>query len=143
MVVPALVYLWLLPEPPWSRGWGIPMATDTAFAIALIAVLGSRVPVELRVFLTAAAVVDDIGAILAIALFYTTDVQVGYLVASVAAIVVLALLNRAHVYRVAPYVIVCIVLWYFIHASGLHATLAGVILAFFIPTRPPPILKHC
>ncbi|CAH1198182.1 Na(+)/H(+) antiporter NhaA [Candidatus Nitrotoga sp. BS] len=141
MAVPALLYIWVIPEGPWSNGWGIPMATDTAFAIAVIAVLGSRVPVELRVFLTAAAIVDDIGAILVIAIFYSADIQVTYLVAAAATTGVLALLNRAHVYRLSPYVCVGIVLWSFIHAAGLHATLAGVVLAMFIPTRPPPNLK--
>lgn len=141
MVVPALLYILLVPAGPWSSGWGIPMATDTAFAIAVIAVLGSRVPVELRVFLTAAAVVDDIGAILVIAIFYSSDLQIIYIVAAAATIGVLALLNRAHVYRLSPYVAVGVLLWIFIHAAGLHATLAGVILAMFIPTRPPPNLK--
>ncbi len=141
MTVPALLYILLIPDGPWSDGWGIPMATDTAFAIALIAVLGSRVSVELRVFLTAAAVVDDIGAILVIAFFYSSDLQIAYLAAAVTTTVVLALLNRARIYRVSPYVCVGIVLWYFIHAAGLHATLAGVVLALFIPTRPPPNLK--
>ena len=141
MAVPALLYILLIPEGPWANGWGIPMATDTAFAIALIAVLGSRVPVELRVFLTAAAVVDDIGAILVIAVFYSADLQVGYLIAAAATTAVLALLNRAHVYRLSPYVCVGIVLWFFVYEAGLHATLAGVVLAMFIPTRPPPNLK--
>ncbi len=141
MAVPALLYVLLVPDGPWSSGWGIPMATDTAFAIAVIAVLGSRVPVELRVFLTAAAVVDDIGAILVIAIFYSSDLQFAYLVAAGATIGVLALLNRAHVYRLSPYIAAGILLWIFIHAAGLHATLAGVILAMFIPTKPPPNLK--
>ena len=141
MVVPALVYSLIIPAGPWASGWGVPMATDTAFAIALIALLGSRVPLELRVFLTAAAVVDDIGAILVIAVFYSADLQPVYLVAAAAATCVLALLNNAHVYKVLPYLLVGAVLWMCIHAAGLHATLAGVILAFFIPTRPPPNLK--
>lgn len=117
------------------------MATDTAFAIALIAVLGPRVPVELRVFLTAAAVVDDIGAILVIAFFYSADLQYEYLAAAGALTVSLALLNRARVYRLSPYILLGVALWACIHAAGLHATLAGVILALFIPTRPPPDLK--
>ncbi|PWQ93819.1 Na+/H+ antiporter NhaA [Leucothrix arctica] len=141
MVVPALLYALLIPDGPWASGWGIPMATDTAFAIAVIAVLGSRVPVELRVFLTAAAVVDDIGAILVIAIFYSSDLQITYLISVAAATGVLALLNRAHVYRLSPYVFVGVLLWVFIYAAGVHATLAGVILAIFIPTRPPPNLK--
>ena len=82
MIVPALFYLLLTPTGPLSRGWGVPMATDTAFAIALVAMMGRRVPVELRVFLTAAAIVDDIGAILVIAVFYAADLHLGYLVAA-------------------------------------------------------------
>ncbi len=137
MIVPALFYLVLAPTGPLSRGWGVPMATDTAFAIALVAMMGRRVPVELRVFLTAAAIVDDIGAILVIAVFYAADLQLGYLVAAAATLVVLALLNRARVYLVLPYILVGAVMWACIYAGGLHATLAGVLLALFIPTRPP------
>src|ERR671919_768330 len=112
MVVPALLYWLVIPQGPWSHGWGVPMATDTAFAVALIVMMGERVPIELRIFLTAAAIT---GA--------------------------LALLNRSHVYRVPPYVLLGIALWACVHGGGLHATLAGVILALFIPTRPPPNLK--
>ncbi|GLQ53289.1 Na+/H+ antiporter NhaA [Devosia nitrariae] len=137
MIVPALLYLLLTPTGPLSRGWGVPMATDTAFAIALVAMMGRRVPVELRVFLTAAAIVDDIGAILVIAVFYASDLHIGYLVAAAAALVILALLNRARVYLVLPYILVGVVLWACIYSAGLHATLAGVLLALFIPTRPP------
>ena len=141
MVVPALLYLLLIPAGPLARGWGVPMATDTAFAIALIAMMGRRVPLELRVFLTAAAIVDDIGAILVVAVFYSGGLQIGYLLAAAGAVAALAFLNRSHVYRVLPYVQVGIVLWACIFASGLHATLAGVLLALFIPTRPPPNLR--
>jgi NhaA family Na+:H+ antiporter len=141
MVVPAALYLLLIPAGPLSRGWGVPMATDTAFAVALIAMMGSRVPLELRVFLTAAAIVDDIGAILVVAAFYSGGLEIGALAAAAAAVVALALLNRWHVYRVAPYVLIGILLWACIHAGGLHATLAGVLLALFVPTRPPPNLR--
>ncbi|MCL4801027.1 MAG: Na+/H+ antiporter NhaA [Burkholderiales bacterium] len=138
MAVPALLYVLLVPHGPWSRGWGVPMATDTAFAVALVAMLGRRVPVELRVLLTAAAIVDDIGAIAVVAAFYSGSLDFGYLGAAAALVVALALLNRAGVYRVAPYLMLGIALWACVHAGGLHATLAGVILALFIPTRPPP-----
>jgi NhaA family Na+:H+ antiporter len=113
------------------------MATDTAFAVAIIVMMGSRVPVELRIFLTAAAIVDDIGAILVVAVFYSHGIDWGYLAGALAVTVGLALLNKARVYRVAPYVLLGIVLWACVHAGGLHATLAGVVLALFIPTRPP------
>jgi NhaA family Na+:H+ antiporter len=106
--------------------------------VALIAMMGARVPVELRVLLTAAAIVDDIGAIIVVALFYSTELQVGYIAGAIAVTAALALLNRSGVYRASPYVLLGIALWAYVHASGLHATLAGVILAAFIPTRPPP-----
>lgn len=141
MVVPALLYLAIMPQGPWSHGWGIPMATDTAFAVALIVVLGRRVPVELRIFLTAAAIVDDIGAIAVVAVFYSADIYVEYLVGAAILTAGLALLNWARIYRVMPYVILGLALWACVHASGLHATLAGVILALFIPTRPPANLR--
>src|SRR5213083_2171723 len=109
------------------------MATDTAFAIALIAVMGRRVPVELRIFLTAAAIVDDIGAILVVAIFYSGDLHFGYLGAAAVITGTLALLNRAHVYRVTPYLLLGVALWACVQAGGLHATLAGIVLALFIP----------
>jgi Na+:H+ antiporter, NhaA family len=141
MVAPALLYLAVLPAGPWSHGWGVPMATDTAFAVALIVMLGERVPIGLRIFLTAAAIVDDIGAIVVVALFYSGDLHLGYVAAAVAISAALALLNRSHVYRVLPYALLGVVLWACVHAAGLHATLAGVLLALFIPTRPPPNLQ--
>lgn len=141
MAVPALLYMLLIPSGSWSHGWGIPMATDTAFAVALIVMLGSRVPVELRIFLTAAAIVDDIGAIIVVAFFYSGSLELGYLAGAAAIIGALALLNRSHVYNVTPYALLGIGLWACVHGSGLHATLAGVILALFIPTRPPPDLR--
>ncbi|HQY28597.1 MAG TPA: Na+/H+ antiporter NhaA [Burkholderiaceae bacterium] len=141
MTVPAAVYLAVIPAGPWQPGWGVPMATDTAFAVALIAMLGARVPVELRVFLTAAAIVDDIGAILVVALFYSGELHWAWLIAAAAAIGTLALLNRLGVYRAMPYALTGVALWAGIHAAGLHATLAGVLLAFFVPTRPPPNLQ--
>lgn len=141
MVAPAGLYALLIPSGPWSHGWGVPMATDTAFAVALIVMMGSRVPVELRIFLTAAAIVDDIGAIIVVAIFYSSTLSFGYLAAAAAIVAALALLNRSHVYSVVPYILLGIVLWACVHAGGLHATLAGVLLALFVPTRPPPDLK--
>ncbi len=140
MVVPAVLYRLLVPSGSWSHGWGVPMATDTAFAVALIAMMGSRVPAELRIFLTAAAIVDDIGAILVVAIFYAGAIDFRYLTAAAAVVVALSLLNRSRIYSVTPYVLLGIVLWACVLASGLHATMAGVILALFIPIRPPPNL---
>jgi len=148
MVVPALLYLILVPdgsavgaEGTWSRGWGVPMATDTAFAIALIAMMGRRVPIELRVFLTAAAIVDDIGAIIVVAVFYSGEIHAGYLACAAVIIGLVALLNKGGVYRATPYVLLGGGLWACVYASGIHATLSGIILALFIPTRPPPNLR--
>jgi NhaA family Na+:H+ antiporter len=141
MIAPALVYLLLIPAGPWSHGWGIPMATDTAFAVALIVMMGTRVPIELRIFLTAAAIVDDIGSILVVALFYSGELHVVPLLLAVLLTGGLALLNRSGVYRVLPYMVLGVALWACVHAGGLHATLAGVLLAMFIPTRPPPNLR--
>ncbi len=141
MVVPAFLYFTVIPTGPWAHGWGVPMATDTAFAVALIAMMGSRVPVELRVFLTAAAIVDDIGAILVVAAFYSSSINVIALAGAAIAVGLLAMLNRSHIYRVFPYMLVGILLWWFVHLSGLHATLAGVLLALFIPTLPPANLN--
>jgi NhaA family Na+:H+ antiporter len=138
MVVPALIYVSLVPGGDWAHGWGVPMATDTAFAVALIAVMGARVPVELRIFLTAAAIVDDIGAIIVVAIFYSDALNLAALAGALATVGVLVALNRAGVYRVTPYVVTGVALWIFVHSGGLHATLAGVLLAAFIPTRKPP-----
>jgi NhaA family Na+:H+ antiporter len=140
MVVPVLLYRLVVPDGAWAHGWGVPMATDTAFAVALIVMMGSRVPVELRIFLTAAAIVDDIGAILVVALFYSGNLQPAYLGAAALTALGLALLNRGGVYSVTPYLLLGAVLWATVHTGGLHATLAGVVLAAFIPTRPPPNL---
>ncbi len=141
MVVPVVLYTALVPSGPWSHGWGVPMATDTAFAVALVVMLGRRVPVELRIFLTAAAIVDDIGAIVVVAGFYSGELNLGFLAGAAGVAGLLYLLNRSGVYRVSPYMLLGIALWACVHASGLHATLAGVVLALLIPTRPPPNIK--
>src|SRR5689334_16488295 len=140
IVLPAVIYASIAP-PHLMHGWGIPIGTDTAFAVALIVLLGDRVPIELRVFLTAAVIIDDIVAILVIALFYTSGITTTYLIAGAALVVLLIVFNRAGVYSVLPYAVCGIVLWFFLHEAGLHATLAGVILAVLIPTRPPANLK--
>ena len=141
MTAPALIYLAIVPLGPLSHGWGIPIATDTAFAIALIALLGDRVPVELRVFLTAAVIVDDLVVIAVLAFFYAGEIHPGYVAASAAVTGGLVLLNRGGIYRALPYGVLGIVLWLCLYLSGLHATLAGVILAVATPTRPPANLR--
>ena len=140
IVLPAVIYASIAP-PQLRQGWGIPIGTDTAFAVALIVLLGDRVPIELRVFLTAAVIIDDIVAIVVIALFYSGDLATIYLIAAAVAVVLLIVFNRVGVYGVLPYALCGIVLWFFLHEAGLHATLAGVILAVLIPTRPPVNLK--
>jgi len=125
MVLPAALYLSVVPPGLLSRGWGVPMSTDTAFAVALVVMMGTRVPVALRIFLTAAAIVDDVGAILAVAVFYSGELQLAYLAAAAAIVGVLALLNRSRVYFLLPYMVLGAALWACILASGLHPTLAG------------------
>ena len=136
MALPATIYLTLAPAAA-SHGWAIPTTTDTAFAVALIALLGRRVPVELRIFLTAAVIVDDLAAIVIVALFYSAELHAAPAFGAVALVALLWFLNRAGVYRPLPYGLVGIALWACLHAAGLHATLAGVVLAVFTPTRPP------
>ena len=140
IVLPALIYAFIAP-PHLRHGWGIPIGTDTAFAVALIVLLADRVPIELRVFLTAAVIIDDIVAILVIAVFYSGDIATIFLIAAAAIVVLLIVFNRTGVYGALPYAVCGILLWFFLHEAGLHATLAGVILAVLIPTRPPANLK--
>jgi Na+:H+ antiporter, NhaA family len=137
IIAPALIYFFMVPSGPLSAGWGIPIGTDTAFAVALIVLLGDRVPVELRVFLTAAVIVDDVVAIAVIALFYSGAINLGFLAAAAGTTGLLIALNRWGVHRPLPYVVLGIVLWICLHDAGLHATLAGVIMAIVTPTRPP------
>jgi Na+:H+ antiporter, NhaA family len=135
MVVPAMLYATVNHTGPGARGWGIPMATDIAFALGVVALIGTRVPVALKVFLAAVAIVDDIGAVLVIAIFYTTTVAWAGLAAAAALAVVLLLLNRAGVQHAAPYLLLGIALWVAVLESGIHATIAGVLLAMTIPAR--------
>lgn len=136
MVAPALIYAAINHADPVAlRGWAIPAATDIAFAIGIVMLLGSRVPASLKVFLTAVAIIDDLGAIVVIALFYTSDLSLAMLAGAGSCLVVLALLNRAGVKRVDVYLAVGALLWLFVLKSGVHATLAGVATALFIPMR--------
>lgn len=140
IALPAIIYSCIAP-PELRHGWGIPIGTDTAFAVALIVLLGARVPVALRVFLTAAVIIDDVVAILIIAFFYTESVNTNYLIAGGVVTAVAVALNQTGVYRALPYAVCAVVLWFVLHEAGLHATLAAVIMAVLIPARPPANLK--
>ena len=136
MVVPAAIYAAFNVGLPTASGWGIPMATDIAFAVGILVLLAWRVPRNLIVLLTALAIADDLGAVLVIALFYTADLNLQALGAAAAVLAVLALLNRGGIRGALPYALGGIVLWLALHASGVHATLAGILLAATIPARP-------
>ncbi|KLT65431.1 Na+/H+ antiporter NhaA [Pedobacter sp. BMA] len=135
MIVPALIYMLFNQGTPSSGGWGIPMATDIAFALAIIALLGKSVPSGLKIFLAALAIVDDLGAIVVIAVFYTSEIHFLYLAMAGGVLVILMLMNYFGIKHLVFYLLPGIFLWYFIHHSGIHATIAGVLLAFTIPTN--------
>ncbi len=138
IVVPALVYVYFnAGDATAMRGWAIPAATDIAFALGVLALLGSRVPPTLKLFLLALAIIDDIGAIIIIALFYSGDLSATSMMVAAAALVVLAFLNYKNVTSIAVYLVIGAVLWVGVLKSGVHATLAGIMLAFFIPLRGP------
>jgi len=140
MVAPALLFLLIAPEA-FRHSWGMSITTDTAFAVAILVLLGDRVPVDLRVFLTAVVIADDLVAIVLVALIYSGSIHLSWL--GVAAVIVAGLvaLNRAQIYRALPYAVLGVLLWFALHESGVHATLAGVILAAVTPTRPPANLS--
>ena len=137
VLAPTAIYLALNPGPT-APGWSVPTATDVAFALGILALLGDRIPVGLRVFVAALAVVDDILSMLTLAIFYPHAFEATWLLASAVATGLLFALNRGRVYASWPYIVVTIALWLSLHAAGVHAALAGVILAAFLPTRPAP-----
>ena len=136
MVIPALVYVFInFDDSQTLNGWAIPSATDIAFSLGVLSLLGKRVPLSLKVFLTALAIIDDLGAILIIALFYSGDLNIKYLTLMFLAFIVLLVINKFNIKKFLPYLIVGIFLWDFTHNSGIHATIAGVLLAMTIPHR--------
>lgn len=138
MAAPALVYTLINYDHPQAmRGWAVPTATDIAFALGVLSLLGKRVPISLKMFLLTLAIVDDLGAIVIIAIFYTTELSSLSLSVAAGALVVLFILNRRGVLSLTPYLLVGLVMWIAVLKSGVHATLAGVLLAFFIPLRTP------
>lgn len=136
MLVPGVAYALFNQGTATADGWGIPMATDIAFAIAVISLLGKRVPLSLKVFLTALAIVDDLGAILVIAVFYSTEMHLNYLLYAAGVFALLIVFNRIGVKSIWLYLLPGVAIWYFIHHSGVHATIAGVLTALALPTTP-------
>ena len=136
MAIPALVYIGFIGgDASLMRGWAIPAATDIAFAMGVLGLLGSRVPASLRLFLLTVAIVDDIGAVLVIAMFYTANIKLAWLVGAVVVVGAMVALNRLRVSSVWPFVILALVLWYVVLNTGIHATIAGVVAALTIPMR--------
>ena len=136
MLVPALFYVFInFGDSETLKGWAIPSATDIAFSLGVLSLLGKRVPLSLKVFLTALAIIDDLGAIVIIALFYSGDLSIKYLILMLAAFIILLLINKFNIKKFLPYLIVGLFLWDFTHNSGVHATIAGVLLAMTIPHR--------
>ena len=136
MVIPALIYVIVnLGDTETLNGWAIPSATDIAFSLGVLSLLGKRVPLSLKVFLTALAIIDDLGAILIIAIFYSGDLNIKYLLLMLTAFIVLLIINKFNIKKFLPYLIIGVFLWDFTHNSGIHATIAGVLLAMTIPHR--------
>ena len=136
MLVPALIYIFInLGDSETLNGWAIPSATDIAFSLGVLSLLGKRVPLSLKVFLTALAIIDDLGAIVIIALFYSGDLSIKYLSLMLFAFLILLTINKFNIKNFLPYLVIGIFLWDFTHNSGIHATIAGVLLAMTIPHR--------
>jgi len=136
MVVPALFYIYInFGNSETLNGWAIPSATDIAFSLGILSLLGSRVPISLKIFLTALAIIDDLGAILIIAFFYSGDLSVSYLSLILISYILLLILNKFGIKKFMPYLIIGIFMWFFTYKSGIHATIAGVLLASTIPHR--------
>lgn len=138
MAVPVAMYLFINQDDPAGfNGWAIPAATDIAFALGILSLLGSRVPLSLKVFLVSLAIFDDLGAIIIIAIFYSADLSSAALVVGAACLVALTIMNRRNVMSISSYILIGVIMWVAVLKSGVHATLAGVALAAFVPMRDP------
>ena len=136
MAIPALIYVIINLETGYTlKGWAIPSATDIAFSIGVLSLLGSRVPISLKIFLVALAIIDDLGAIIIIAFFYSTELQYNFLLLMLLSFIALLLLNKLNIKKFSPYFFIGILLWYFTHGSGIHSTISGVLLAATIPHK--------
>jgi len=136
MLVPALIYIYInFQTGDTLNGWAIPSATDIAFSLGVLSLLGSRVPISLKVFLTALAIIDDLGAIVIIAFFYSGDLSIKYLSLLLITFIALIILNKFNIKKFIPYLLLGLILWFFTHESGIHATISGVLLATVIPHR--------
>lgn len=135
MIIPAVIYALMNTSGEAAKGWGVPMATDIAFVIGILSILGNRVPFALKIFLTAVAIIDDLGAVIVIAVFYSSNISFVLLGAAGMVLLVLVLLNFLHVRTPLVYALLGIILWFLFLKSGIHATIAGVVLAFTIPTK--------
>tara|TARA_Y100001970_G_C14197007_1_gene838714 strand:+ start:590 stop:1762 length:1173 start_codon:yes stop_codon:yes gene_type:complete len=136
MLIPALIYIYInFGDTETLNGWAIPSATDIAFSLGVLSLLGRRVPLSLKVFLTALAIIDDLGAIVIIALFYSGDLSIKYLSLMLVAFLILLIINKMNIKKFLPYLVIGLFLWDFTHNSGIHATIAGVLLAMTIPHR--------
>jgi NhaA family Na+:H+ antiporter len=137
MIVPAFLFYMFNPNTVYQRGFGIPMATDIAFSLTILSLFSSRVPFGLKIFLTALAIADDMGAILVIAVFYSSNISLGYLALSAMLFFLMYFMGKRKVYMIWPYLIGGVLMWYCTHHSGIHATISGVLLAFAIPFGDP------
>jgi len=136
MLVPALIYVYInFQTGETLKGWAIPSATDIAFSLGVLSLLGSRVPISLKVFLTALAIIDDLGAIIIIAFFYSGDLSIKYLSLLLITFIALIFINKLNIKKFIPYLLLGLILWFFTHESGIHATISGVLLATVIPHR--------
>jgi len=135
MIIPATIHFMFNSGTPYQRGFGIPMATDIAFTLGVLSLLGNRIPLAIKIFITALAIIDDLGAIIIIAIFYSSSISISYLLASLVIFIILLIMNKGKINKLTPYLLLGVLMWFFMLKSGVHATISGVLLAFAIPFR--------